>query len=494
MTGIDIFAIFHAPLVLPLLLAIIFASGRFRNESMWALTCVEGFISLVIHLALVLISVGAIGGISLGSLSPIIFDWSELWNLQFSLKIKALNVIFLLATSIIFCVTNLISRSSMEERVGRIYSLLCLKVAIVGAFSTDSLFQFSFFSIASAAPAAFLLGFDDCENTKLVATRHLAVRWVSGFILLFCFLALNVDSVSWIQGEEALRPLLNLGLIPHVVITALMTFALLLQMPLFPFGSYLLGIKDAKRFPIYLPVMTIGNFGVFGLSQFVLPEMRLELLGFQKILLTLGLASLVRSLLSNLMNSSFREKTIRSIQFLSALALIGVGCASEWGLIGVLMTEFSLLTVGAALFGIISICERVARPCSLERLIENRVLSLLFVIGVLSAFGLPFTYSFDGLFLVFRGLGEVLGVAAFWVISFIVPFLVIAVYRMLYQSKSSESEVKNEQFTLNFREKFFCLPMLFLLILFAVYPDAITQLMTGAVGEMLNTVQRVSGV
>ncbi len=488
------FSFLHAPLVLPLVLVLLFAVGRLRNEMMWLITCGESFVSFLIHLSIALGSMGLLGDFSLENLSPIVVSWSAVWSLEFVLKLEFTNVIFLLATSIIFCVTNLISRPALEERTGRIYSLLLLKVGVIGAFSTDSLFQFCFFVIASAAPAAFLLGFDDCEETKSAATRLLSLRWVSGFLLLFCFLAMSIDRVEWIESELALQPIRDLNLIPKEVITWLMTFALLLQMPLSPFGSYLLGMKEAKQFPVYLPILTVGHFGVFGFLQFLLPNFRLELLGFQNVLFVVGLLSLVWALFSNLINTSFRGKTIRCIQFLSAMTLIGVGCASELGLMGVLMTEFSLLMVGAALFGIVSICERMSRPCSLEKIIENRLLSFLFVIGVLSAFGLPFTYSFDGLFLIFRGLGEIIGISVFWIILSIVPFVIIAVYRMLYQVGGDIESKPNVDSRLQIREAAFCFPMLALLILFAIYPDSITKMMVSAISEVFNSAQRISGV
>lgn len=494
MSDFDLTVLVHLPLVLPLVLAVVFGMARMQNTVMWKILVAESVVSLVCYGLLVLISALSLSEINLDSIMPVTFIWSDLWAIEFSLKIRPLNSIFLASSALVFCMTCLIGRTGFEERPGRIYAILFLKACVFGAYSTDSFFQFCFFSAASAIPGAFLFGLDDDENTKSVATRFLSVRWVSSFLLMVSFLGLHSANVGWIDQSLFSSTLSEFGLDARLSITLLMTVAFLLQMPLFPTGSYLLGAKDASRFELYLPLLTIANFGVFGACQFLLPQLRQEFLQFQPYLVSLGVVSVLVSLFSMLSNCSFREKSIRTVQFFSAVIVLGLACVSSIGLIGVLILEFSIFIVAIALFGLVSVCERLDRDCSLELLRDNRPLALLFVISVLMAFGTPITYSFSGIFFVFRGLGEVLNYYLFFLVVAVAPMLVVGIYRMLYLKTAASGRLPKGKAELQLREVFFCLPMIVLIVLFSVYPDSITVLIGNAVSEILGSVSGVAGV
>lgn len=485
----------YAPLFTPLLLVIFFAATKIENSRIWYFAIAENIFTLLVHLFALLLSLDVIPGYDLNSVPVLALQWSDSWNLQFALNLKELNVIFLLSASLIFCVTSFISRPAMEEKPGRIYALLLLKCAVLGAFSTSSFFQFCFFSAAGAIPGAFILGFDDSEETKNISGRYLIVRWISSFILLVCFIFQHLDSMSIFGAVNLMESFKSIVDKPDLLIGGLMMFALLLQFLIFPFGSYLNGIQRSSRFELYLPLLTVGNLGTFGICQFVLPHYQIILEPYGILLLALGLVSFFWSLISLLSETGFRLRALRTIQFFGALVLMGIGSFTKWGLVGALLVDFSLVLVACSVYGIVSICERLNRLPSLNSVRDIRLLSLLFVLAILHCFAFPMSFSFNGIFFVMRALSESVGVYVFPIAAVTIPMFIIALYRMLFQKNvpvSTHSSLLNSG--LLTREKLFCVPIILILIVLSVFPDLVTILMVSAVSNILEVLQGAAGV
>ncbi|MGC1183697.1 MAG: proton-conducting transporter membrane subunit [Candidatus Dormiibacterota bacterium] len=373
---------------------------------------------------------GEVGNSAQGSIPQPSIDapWLRgfFFQLDYHLGTDGLNMLLLVATTVVFSALVLASWRHRERYRTYFALLLLAEVGLTGTFATQDLGMFIVFFALPIVPLALLVGLGDLRGSRSAARRLLvtqslsAVALVAGTFLLLLQTGdatMNFVTLSTVKSAEGT---------PGLIVATLFVAAFLLRMGAFPFNRWLVdGIATASTPVGMLLAVSSVPVGIYGLVRIAVSIEPNGALQLTWPLLALGLVTLFWGGLSSRSAQELRRIAANSLVAVGGLGILGVAIFSETSISGAIYLCFAYLFTGPLFLLVIgAVCDRSLlsriQPLAGAAGAAPR-LRLFFVLAAASLTGVPLLVGFPALFeIVVSGLAAHRFVTAFALLGVLV--------------------------------------------------------------------------
>jgi NADH-quinone oxidoreductase subunit M len=441
-------------------------------------------------------------------------EWLPMIGLQYHLGLDGIGLIFVVLTTLVFCMSLVCSISSARSDSAYFGFLLLLEGGLLGTYTALNFIHFFFFWELSLIPAFFLVRKYGGAKRSTAAIQFFIYTMVGSIAMLLGFLGLYLatgtfDLMQLAGGQKstvqaALETKLNwLGLMGGEIklglfVLVLMGFAV--KLPIWPFHSWLpLTYAEAPTPVTMVLTGVMSKMAVYGLVRILVPIFPDEIIKLNLVLLTLAAVTVVYGALAAMAQTDL--KLLFAYASLSHLGYCALGAfavpqkmgllyvGSDAALTGVLLQAFSHGILATALFAFVSFLEQ---RNSGGRLIQSfgglRNINPAFAgtmgIIIFASLGLPGLSAFPAEFLIFQG--------AFQYAPLITSFaalgiLLTAIYSLTFFMKvflGPLSEKLSGSPDLVGWEKTSVAPALILTFILGIYPQLATSFFNTAVAQI----------
>jgi len=448
-------------------------------------------------------------------------QWVPSIGAEYFLGVDGLGLVSLLLTGIVVPIGILASRE-IEENAPIYFSLmLLLQGGLYGAFTALNFFHWFIFWELSLIPAYFLIRLWGGPESARAAAQFFIYTLVGSVTMLLSFLAIFLASgtLDFIALAEKARTgelvslfsvklgwygLSTKALAEIVFFGVFLGFAV--KVPLMPFHTWLPNTYGEA--PLGTTIVLTGamsKMGVYGFLRILIPLFPQQIHDHLTPLLWLVIATIVLSALSALAQRDLRRilaySSINHLGYclLGAFAVLKLdgadALASEKAAAtnGVLLQMFNHAITASALFFFLAVIAR--RSGGWLRLDDfgglrkpAPVLAGLMGIALFASLGLPGLNGFVGEFLIFKGaFSLVQWAAAISVLGLLVSaiFLLTIIQRVFSGPLSAKWETFPD---LNKRELFAIAPVVALMFVVGIYPQAILHFINRTATELASLV------
>jgi NADH-quinone oxidoreductase subunit M len=430
--------------------------------------------------------------------------WIPDLGVRYMLGVDGLNLWLIGLTTLLFAATALwlVVRPPAERVALYAFHVGLAETAVLGAFMAQDLILFVLFFDLMLVPFYFLVGQWGGPD-RVAATFKLVVYTLVGSLLMLA--AAVATGITANDGESfAIERLVaeRLEEGPQRWIFVAFALAFLIKMPAFPFHGWM---PDGYR-NMPLPVLAVfsavlSKVAAYGFLRVVLPVFPDAAQDFQTVMLLLALASIVYG-----SAQAFTQTNARLILGYSSVAQLGFitlgifALGEAAGAQGALLQMLNHGLVVAPLFFIIALLvERTGSEDIREMggvAFRAPVLSTLFLIVALATLAMPGSANFAGEFLILLGLFNTKLVIA--IIAFTgVALASVYMLRMFIRAVHNRVGAGVKSFDLSARDALVLVPLVLVILAFAVYPqqaldhsEASVERVVGTSSEALGVAQR----
>ncbi len=427
------------------------------------------------------------------------YPWIPAFGMQYKLGIDGISLFMVLLTTFLTPIVVLASWCGIERNVrGYLAAILVLETGMLGVFVALDLFLFYVFWEAMLIPMYFVIGIWGGERRIYAAVKFFIYTMVGSLLMLVAILVLYFYH-GGLTGQYTFDVLaLQQVDLPFDYQTWLflafgLSFAI--KVPVFPFHTWL---PDAHvEAPTGGSVILAGvllKMGTYGFIRFCLPLFPVAVQQFTPWLLGLGVVGIIYGALVAMVQPDLKKLVAYSSVSHLGFVMLGIFALNTEGLQGGLLQMINHGLSTGALFLIVGmIYERrhtrlIAEFGGLAR--QLPVFATLFMIVTLSSIGLPGLNGFVGEFLIL--LGTFLSHKWYAVLG-ATGVILAAVYMLgMFQRVmfgKLDKEANRQLADLSRREIVVLLPIVVLIVLIGVYPNAFLSKMEPTVEQLLAEVK-----
>ncbi|MGC2191661.1 MAG: proton-conducting transporter membrane subunit [Candidatus Dormiibacterota bacterium] len=341
------------------------------------------------------------------------------FQLDYHLGTDGLNMLLLVATTVIFPALVLASWRHRERYRTYFALLLLVEVGLTGAFATQDLGMFIIFLGLPILPLALLLAIGDSPGSRSVARRLLVTQSLSLAALIAGTLLLLLQTGDSTLNFVDLTTIKAASGTPGLIVETLFLAAFLLRMGAFPFHRWLVdGISEAST-PVGMLLavssLPVGAYGLIRIAVAMEPNGALQL---TVPLLALALITLFWGGLCARSAQELRRIAANTLVAVGGLVILGVATYSETSISGAVYLSFAYLFAAPLMLLVVGvICDRALlhkiQPLSGAAANSPR-LRLFFMLAAASLTGIPLLVGFPAIFeIVVSGLATNRFVTAF---------------------------------------------------------------------------------
>ena len=428
--------------------------------------------------------------------------WIAELGIHYKLGLDGLNLFLVALTTLGFAATAIASNFRDIERPGLYYlHILLAETAVLGALMAQDLALFVVFFDLMLIPFFFLTGQWGTGPDRVAATIKMVIYTLVGSLLMLAA-AVATGVLSAGDGQElsfAFSDLQarTLGEGTQDWIFLMFAAAFLVKMPAFPLHGWM---PDGYR---AMPIEALAVFSgvvskvaAYGFLRIVLPIFPDATMEFQDLMLVIGLASI---LYGSVM--AFTTTNVRLIAGYSSVAqlgfiTLGIFALNDQGAQGALLQMINHGLVTLPLFLIIALLIRRAGGSEDIRdmggiAFRAPVLASLFLIVALANLAMPGSGNFVGEFMILLGVFEsklVIACIAFTGVA------LAAVYtlRLFIRSMHNRVGPKVASRELAFSDALVLVPLVAVILFFAVYPQLALERSEPSVATAIQSVQEVA--
>ncbi len=410
-------------------------------------------------------------------------------GITYHLGVDGISVLFILLTTLLTPICILASWESINFRVKEyMISFLIMETMMIGVFSALDLVLFYLFFEGGLIPMFLIIGIWGSDN-RVYATFKFFLYTLLGSVLFllailwfyFQFGTTDIPSLVGLEIDPLWQNILWLSLFA----------AFAVKIPMWPVHTWLpdahVQAPTAGSVILAAVLLKIGGYGFIRLSIPILPDASVY---FTPLIFTLSVVAVIYTSLVALMQEDMKKLIAYSSIAHMGFVTIGIFTFTQTGIEGGLMVMLSHGLVSAALF----LCVGVIYDRAHTRLIDkygglvNRMplYAAVFMVFTLANVGLPGTSGFVGEFLVIVGVFQVSTWVAFLATTGIILSVCYALWlyrRVVFEELTKESLMNIMD--LNRREIIIFVPLVFLVILFGVWPMPILDIFHASVENML---------
>lgn len=443
-------------------------------------------------------------------------DWMPDAGIALSFAVDGISWVFLLLTSLVSLFAVVISLRFGYRSRGYCALVLLMQSMLFGVFSARHFIPFFLCWEMTLIPSYLLVRLWGGEGAPRAAMRFFIVTLFGGVAMLVGFLALQLSvgtmdfavlSRMAADGELAGavgRAMESTGKDGHYLLTAIAVcvfLGLAVKIPVFPFHAWLPDAYAEAPTPVTLLLTgVLSKMGVYGLVRvfmMVFPEV---LPGFAPWLTALAVVTVVLGAVAALAQKDMKRiLAYSSVNHLGycvlAVAAVAASTADRTAVAsavtGVILQAFNHGVIASALFFSVGIIEQ--RSGGLRGIDEfgglrakAPVFCGLMGLALFASLGLPGLSGFVGEFLIFNG---VFGLVPWAAAVSLVGLLLTAVFllRLLRKVFLGPLPERLERWTdISSGERWLFVPVVALVVLLGVFPQALTHCINGDVLRMLN--------
>jgi NADH-quinone oxidoreductase subunit M len=418
--------------------------------------------------------------------------WIEVLNINYSLGIDGISILFLLLTALIIVVSILVSWESISDKVLEFFvALLLLEGAMMGVFCATDMFLFYIFWEAMLIPMFLIIGIWGGPN-RIYATIKFFLYTLVGSLLML------VGIILLYQNGGHTFDILRLAGQPYSLKLQLILFwaffaAFAVKVPMWPVHTWL---PDAHtEAPAAGSVILAGvliKMGAYGFLRFSLPILPDATQHMLMPMLVLSVIAIVYGAIICLAQTDLKRLIAYSSVSHMGFVTLGLFALNQRGLEGGILQMINHGVVTGALFlavGMIYERTHTREIAAYGGLASTMpVFAGFFLLFTLAAVGLPGTNGFIGEFLILLGSFE----RQPWVAVVASSGLILGAWYMLWLYQRIFFNEVNESMQglmpLNLREILTLMPMVLLIFWIGLYPNALLSFLHVSVGHLLDQV------
>jgi len=429
------------------------------------------------------------------------FEESRPWiadGITYHMGIDGISLMFILLTTLLTPLAILASWESIKVRMREyMIAFLIMETLMIGVFSALDIVLFYLFFEAGLIPMFRIIGIWGSDN-RVYATFKFFLFTLTGSVLMLL-------AILWLYfqtGTTDIPQLAAIGFDPiwqrWLWIAFFAAFAV--KIPMWPVHTWLpdahVQAPTAGSVILAAVLLKIGAYGFLRISIPILPDASAY---FTPLIFWMSAIAVVYASLVALMQEDMKKLVAYSSIAHMGFVTIGIFTFTTTGVEGALMVMISHGLVSAALF----LCVGVIYDRHHTRLIDKYgglvhrmpAYAAVFLLFTLANVGLPGTSGFVGEFLVLVGVFQVNTWVAFFATTGIILSAAYALwmYRRVIMGALTKEELRY-MFDLNGREVAVFAPLVFLVLLFGVWPQPLLDVFSASVANLLNEHQIALGL
>ncbi|HSQ78867.1 MAG TPA: NADH-quinone oxidoreductase subunit M [Nitrospirota bacterium] len=420
-------------------------------------------------------------------------EWIKAWNIYYKLGVDGISVLFVALTALLTVISIMVSWTAIQDRVREfMIAMLVLEAAMVGVFTALDLFLFYIFWEAMLIPMYLLIGVWGGPNRLYAAIKFFLYTLVGSVLMLIAIIA-----VYFAAGHTFdVLAIMNHKFTYTFQLVAFAAFfaAFAVKVPMFPVHTWL---PDAHvEAPTAGSIILAGiliKMGAYGFLRFSLPFFPDAALAWTPAIMILSVIAIIYGAYMAFAQTDFKKLIAYSSVSHMGFVTLGIFALNLQGMEGGILQMLNHgVSTGALFLAVGVIYERTH-----TRLIADYggiaarvpVYATFLLIITLSSIGLPGTNGFIGEFTIL--LGAFLHKKIYAVIASLGIILGAGYMLWLYQRVAfgKITNPHNEHLAdMNVREVVAALPLVALVFIVGLYPNAAFGIMHVSVANLIQHV------
>ncbi len=420
-------------------------------------------------------------------------SWIAAWDINYRVGVDGISVLFVALTTLLTTISILVSWTAIQDRVREfMIAILFLEAGMIGVFVSLDLFLFYIFWEAMLIPMYLLIGIWGGPNRLYAAIKFFLYTLVGSVLMLIGIIAVYFAAGCTFDVLAIMDHQFSLGFQMWVFAAFFVAFAV--KVPMFPFHTWL---PDAHvEAPTAGSILLAGiliKMGAYGFLRFSLPFFPDAAFAWTPVIMVLSVIAILYGAYMAFAQTDFKKLIAYSSVSHMGFVTLGIFAMNLQGMEGGIIQMLNHgISTGALFLAVGVIYERTH-----TRLIADYggiaakvpIYATFLLIITLSSIGLPGTNGFIGEFAIL--LGAFLHYKPYAVLASLGIILGAGYMLWLYQriALGKITNPHNEHLAdMNPREVVAALPLVALVFIIGIYPNAVFGVMHASVENLLHHV------
>jgi len=413
-------------------------------------------------------------------------------GISYHMGVDGISMLFVILTTFLMPLCVLASWTSIQNRVKEyMIAFLILETLMIGVFCALDLVLFYVFFEASLIPMFIIIGVWGGKRRVYASFKFFLYTLLGSVLMLLAIMAMLFEA-----GTTDIPTLLThsfpTGMQQWLWLAFFASFAV--KMPMWPVHTWLPDAHvEAPTAGSVILAAILLKMGGYGFLRFSLPMFPDASLYFQPLIFALSVIAIVYTSLVALMQEDIKKLIAYSSVAHMGFVTMGIFAMNPEGIQGGIFQMLSHGLISGALFlcvGVIYDRMHTREITAFGGLVNNMpIYAVVFLIFTMANVGLPGTSGFVGEFLTLVAVFQVNTWVALIATTGVVLSAAYALwlYRRVVFGPLVKEGLKGLA-DLNTREKAIIYPLVFLVILFGVYPAPVLDVTAASVDALVNNV------
>ena len=420
-------------------------------------------------------------------------SWIAGWNIYYKVGVDGISVLFVALTALLTTISIMVSWKAITDRVREfMIALLFLEAAMIGVFMALDLFLFYILWEAMLIPMYLLIGVWGGPNRLYAAVKFFLYTLVGSVLMLVGIIAVYITAGHTFDVLTLMNHSYSYTFQLWVFAAFFLAFAV--KVPMFPFHTWL---PDAHvEAPTAGSIILAGillKMGAYGFLRFSLPFFPDAAIRATPIIMVMSVIAIIYGAYMAFAQTDFKRLIAYSSVSHMGFVTLGIFALNLQGVEGGLIQMINHGISTGALFLLVGVIyERThTRMIADYGGIAARVpvYATILMIITLSSIGLPGTNGFIGEFAILLGAFQY---AKVYAVFASVGIILGAGYMLWLYQRVAFGTITNPQnenlADMNLREVVAVLPLVALVFIIGVYPNAAFNIMHASVENLIRHV------
>ncbi|MFI5295071.1 MAG: NADH-quinone oxidoreductase subunit M [Thermodesulfovibrionales bacterium] len=419
-------------------------------------------------------------------------QWIPAWNINYSLGLDGISILFVLLSTLIIILCVLISWNSIKTKTKEFYiSLLMVEGAMIGVFCSLDFFLFYIFWEAMLIPMYLLIGVWGGPNRVYAAVKFFLFTLVGSVLMLVGIIVLYLYSGRTFDIVE-----LSTRVYPYQMqLWLFWAFfaAFAVKVPMFPVHTWLPDAHtEAPTAGSVILAAILIKMGAYGFLRFSLPILPEASKAMTPAMLTLSVIAIIYGGVICLAQTDLKRLIAYSSVSHMGFVTLGIFALNIQGMEGGILQMVNHGIITGALFlsvGVIYDRTHTRQIADYGGVASVMPLySSLFIVFTLASIGLPSTNGFIGEFLIILGgftANQWAGVLAATGIIIGAGYMLWLYQRVFFMETKPKVAGLHD---MDAREIITLLPMVALIFWIGIYPDTFLGFLHKSVEHLIERV------
>ncbi len=423
--------------------------------------------------------------------------WIPALNINYSLGIDGISILFILLTSLVTVLSILVSWEAIQDKVKEFFiAILVLEGMIIGVFCALDFFLFYIFWEAMLIPMFLIIGIWGGPKRIYATVKFFLYTLVGSLLMLVGIITLYYHGGHTFDIRELARHTYSPGL--QMLLFWAMFAAFAVKVPMWPVHTWLPDAHtEAPAAGSVILAAVLIKMGAYGFLRFSMPILPDATRAMMIPMIVLSLIAIVYGAVICLAQTDLKRLIAYSSVSHMGFITLGLYGLNTQGIEGGILQMINHGVVTGALF----LCIGMVYERTHTRAIADYgglastmpVFAGFFMLFTMAAVGLPATNGFIGEFLIL--LGSFINRP--WAAFFAATGLILGAWYMLWLYQRIFFNPVNSKVRglpeLNLREVVTLLPMVALIFWIGLYPNSLLSFMHVSVANLLDQVHGGAG-